>query len=248
MNSRLNTLLFKINSYPRYISAGVLKWIAIITMFIDHVGAGILRRGFTKSSVLVYDVYRVLRLVGRVSFPIFCFLLVEGYLHTGSRKKYALSMLIFAFLSEIPFDMCFYGELEIQSQNVYFTLFLGLLAMCVAGYLEEKKVPGYIVWQVIVFGLTAGLAYLLKTDYSYKGIGLIAVLFLFRDNRLFQCILGAIACAYGKTAPLAFIFVWLYNGKRSRGKVNKYIYYAVYPVHLMLFYAIHEWLYALCFG
>ena len=124
------------------ISGSTLKIIAIITMLIDHIGAGVLGRllvvrGMNEvadlnawidaNSTLVIT-YQMMRFVGRLAFPIFCFLLIEGFEHTHDVKKYALRLLSFCLISEIPFDLLFNGKiLEFGYQNVFFTLFIGLM-------------------------------------------------------------------------------------------------------------------------
>ena len=131
---------------PRFsISGSVLKMVAITTMLIDHLGAGLLlpllslpptSPLFTNDHgisflfhryLLTYEFYSLLRIIGRSAFPIFCFLLVEGLLHTSSRGKYLLRLLLFSFLSEIPFNLALFGGLRnANHQNVFFTLAIGL--------------------------------------------------------------------------------------------------------------------------
>lgn len=131
---------------PRFsISGSVLKMVAITTMLIDHLGAGLLLpllslpptsplstndHGISflfHRYLLTYEFYSLLRIIGRSAFPIFCFLLVEGLLHTSSRGKYLLRLLLFSFLSEIPFNLALFGRLRnANHQNVFFTLTIGL--------------------------------------------------------------------------------------------------------------------------
>ena len=126
------------------ISGSTLKIIAIITMLIDHIGAGVLGRllvvrGMNEAADLnawidanstLVITYQMMRFVGRLAFPIFCFLLIEGFEHTHDVKKYALRLLSFCLVSEIPFDLLFNGKiLEFGYQNVFFTLFIGLMVM-----------------------------------------------------------------------------------------------------------------------
>ena len=131
---------------PRFsISGSVLKMIAITTMLIDHLGAGLLLpllslpptsplsssgHGISflfRRYLLTYEFYSLLRIIGRSAFPIFCFLLVEGLLHTSNKGKYLLRLLLFSFLSEIPFNLALFGGLRnANHQNVFFTLAIGL--------------------------------------------------------------------------------------------------------------------------
>lgn len=140
---KANFSLSKKQLLPPVLTSGALKWIALITMFIDHIGAIILEKGAISAynqglpSAFSYDTSVFLskldffiRQIGRISFPIFCFLLVEGFYHTSNRKKYALRLFLFACISEIPFDLCFRGKiLEFSYQNVMFTLLIGFLTM-----------------------------------------------------------------------------------------------------------------------
>lgn len=136
----------------------VLKLIAIITMFIDH---------FTVVFIPGDTWYFIAgRLIGRLAFPIFAFLLVEGFFHTSNVKKYLTRLGIFALISELPFDLAFYnanflkagGDIKVdlskiftesevfytvinrflQNQNIFFTLFIGLSAVWLMNEIEKK--------------------------------------------------------------------------------------------------------------
>lgn len=120
-------------STPRGLSSTALKLIAITTMFIDHIGAvliegGILNGGMTlslsdlesfSSGSVWWKTDLILRLIGRIAFPIFAFLLVEGFLHTRDIKKYGTRLLLFGFLSEIPFDLAVYHTPFILAIRTY---------------------------------------------------------------------------------------------------------------------------------
>ena len=138
------------------ISGSTVKLVGIITMLIDHFAAAVLLRYMYAGgwSDRLYVLYTILRLVGRLGFPIFCFLLVEGFEKTRSKTKYALRLLLFALISEVPFDLAFSAKvLEFGYQNVYFTLFLGLLALCVYDYFENHKLPVAVQWLLFVAGI-----------------------------------------------------------------------------------------------
>lgn len=218
------------------ISGSTLKIIAIVTMFIDHAAAtvvrGIMRLPDVRSNMEIYgqfsELYGLMRDIGRIAFPIFCFLLVEGFLHTRDVKKYASRMFLFALISEIPFDFALKNNwIFPNKQNVYWTLLIGLLVLWGVTICYGRATIQILI---MVAGLVA--ASLLKTDYSYKGVFLIEVLYLMRFSRIYQCLGGAAAISWEIPAPVAFIPVYFYNGKR--GISLKYFFYWFYPGHLML--------------
>lgn len=229
------------------ISGSTLKLIAIITMFIDHVGAVIVERmvlkGVSFGGMSLKDLYlldQILRSIGRIGFPIFCFLLVEGFVHTKNRVKYGMRLTLFAFLSEIPFDLAFTGKVfSTKYQNVFFTLLIGLLVMAVFRVIEEKYNEKRILAIVLMLlSLTAGmtLAVILKTDYDYRGVISIVVLYVFRMYRPLQLLAGAMTFMWEIPAPAAFLAAACYNGRR--GLKLKYVFYIFYPLHLLLLYFI----------
>lgn len=241
------------------LSGSTLKLIAIITMFIDHFGAAVvcrmlMDRGLNSlntgdvatvqqwlaDNATLYMIYNIMRMIGRVAFPIFCFLLVQGFEHTHDKRKYAFRLGLFAVISEIPFDLAFSSKiLEFNYQNVFFTLFIGLLTMWACNYVEQKetwgKVPKVLLSIVIV---AAGMciAKLLKTDYDATGVFCIMVLYFLRSNKVYQILGGCLSFLWELTAPLAFIPIGFYNGKR--GWKMKYFFYIFYPAHLLLLYVI----------
>ena len=125
------------------ISGSTLKLIGIVTMLIDHIAAAILVRMLRiKWSDSLYSAYTFMRSIGRLGFPIFCFLLVEGVGRTRNKTKYALRLGMFALLSEIPFDLAFSAKvLEFEYQNVFFTLLFGMLALCAYEFVSTHRIP-----------------------------------------------------------------------------------------------------------
>ena len=224
------------------ISGSMLKWIAVLLMAVDHVGAGIvepyvlnawggspLGGTFSESWNEILAIDQIIRYIGRPSFPIFCFLLVQGFVHTHNVKKYALRLFLFALVSEIPFDLALHIKVfHWQNQNVFFTLFIGLL---VIWFIQARQ---NALWAKLA-GLLAGavLADALHTDYGAFGVALIVLLYLLRNRKPAQCILGAVCCAWELTAPLAFVPIWFYNGER--GRQPRWFFYWFYPVHLLLY-------------
>lgn len=227
----------------RVLNAGNLKTIAVISMLIDHFAYAILyfavllpnapiQRG--TDLYTVYRVYRIMRDIGRPAFPIYCFMLVEGFFYTRSRIKYARNLAVFGLISEIPFDLAFEQTwLEFSYQNVYFTLLIGLLVI----WAWDAAGPKRWYLQIAAVGAGAGLAYLMHTDYDYRGVLLIFVFYLLRQFRIPQAIGGAVAMYWEMPAVLpAFLLLPLYNGKR--GRQVKYFFYAFYPGHLLILAAV----------
>ena len=216
-------------------SNSTLKLIALITMMIDHIGA------------CLFPDQIVLRLIGRVAFPIYIFLLVEGFQRTKDIKKYILRLLAFAAISEIPFNLAFNGNLLwLDHQNVFFTLALGLIMIWCLDTLEKKpedpKKP-FLKFFIVMAFMFAALA--LRVDYVACGVAVIFVFYQYRNGDLKQEITKYIMASviffvfYGKTEMTciaAFPLIHFYNGKR--GMKLKYVFYVFYPVHLMVLWAV----------
>lgn len=238
-------------SVSRGISSSTLKLIAVFSMLIDHTAAVLVWNPLNpNATTLVQDmvagwnvpwlIYLFMRYpIGRLAFPIYCFLLVEGFIHTKNIKKYAMRMLLFAFLSEVPFDLAFYGSAwEISGQNVFFTLFFAMIAMAGIQFAERKFQNLWLMRgsQLLFVAVVCMAANGFCCDYGAKGVLMVVILYLCRYHRPTQMLAGCIAFAWEITAPLAFIPISRYNGKR--GLRLKYFFYAFYPVHLLILYGI----------
>mgnify|MGYP002646198564 CR=1 FL=1 len=249
------------------ISGSTLKIIAIITMLIDHIGAGVLGRllvvrGMNEAADLnawidanstLVITYQMMRFVGRLAFPIFCFLLIEGFEHTHDVKKYALRLLSFCLVSEIPFDLLFNGKiLESGYQNVFFTLFLGLV--CLTGLeavsqrnrnLDRKEKAKGLLLQIGIIAIVSCAAELLKCDYGAQGIIFIAGFYIFRKSHVLQVVMFLVLymATTGNQPPtytmIAAFLLLLYNGKRGKWKA-KYLFYWFYPIHIFVLYVIAQ--------
>lgn len=216
-------------------STFALKLIAIISMLIDHVTVV-----FITGNLWLYSIGRI---IGRLAFPIFVFLIVEGFFHTRNIKKYLTRLGIFAIISEIPFDLAFYNSyMHKGHQNIFFTLFLGLLAIYLINTVENKYKSKMLFVNLANAGITMAFslaAALLKTDYGFMGILLIVAFYLFRGSKpllIFSMLIlsGDLiqACSVLSIIPIAF-----YNGQKGRN--IKYFFYVFYPAHLLILYLIN---------
>lgn len=228
------------------LSGSVLKMIAILTMLIDHTAAILLTEYPPAMQPLFvfhnrgYSLYRICRDVGRVALPIFCFLLVEGFQHTRNRRKYGLSLFLFACISEIPWNFMHTNTWTYEKQNVFFTLFLGYLAFCAIEYFWEKP----SLQMVCVLGLL-GASVFLNADYGWRGYVFLLIMYWFRNEKAAQAIVGSSWLYYEWKACFAFISINLYNGQRGfiRGKAAKYFFYAFYPVHITILVLLRQLLF-----
>lgn len=231
----------------RGISGSTIKTIAILAMFIDHIGAGVLERYMNLNQISfsltekmgMEALYWFMRGIGRIGFPIFCFLLVEGFVHTRNVKKYAARLFAFCLISEIPFDLLFNGKLlEFGYQNVFFTLLIGLLTMCALRAVEKQTWNGIgkIICYFLVLLAGMWLADFLRTDYGANGVFTIIALYAFRKNKVTQIIAGCISFLWELPALFAFIPIGFYNG--TRGRELKYFFYIFYPAHLLFLYLV----------
>lgn len=218
----------------RGLTGNKLKMTAMITMVIDHIGAAIIEKGFPYA----WKIDMVLRIIGRLSFPIFCFLLAEGFVHTRDRKKYASRLLGFALISEVPFDLAFYDSVfYIGHQNVFFTLFIGILVLT-----GLQRFRNSLLKQVAVILAGSAAALVLRCDYDAAGVILISLMYLLRYDKTLMLVSGAVMSAAQSVgcfgaAALAYIPISAYNGERGQMKL-KYTFYWFYSIHLLLFYGI----------
>lgn len=220
----------------RILSGSMLKLIAMISMLIDHTA-------FILGPVLPFMVsplltvagreitlYWIMRKIGRIAFPIFCFLITEGYVHTRNKLKYGLNLLIFAIISEIPFNLVFNRFFIFKYQNVFFTLFLGLLLI----YILESVSNQFK--KAILMGIFVVISMYINCDYGFKGVLLILLIYLLKNNPVPQAILSYPLLSGGLAALTAFLPINLYSGKRGFIKSNtlKYGFYLFYPIHIVI--------------
>ncbi len=214
-----------------------LKIIAMISMVIDHLGCFI----FGEMDVTLFSFHGysltlayAARCIGRIAFPIYAFLIVEGFKYTHDRKKYALNMAVFAVISEIPYNLVYSGTLRYSVQNVYFTLLLGFLMLCTIEQFKEQKLKQALMLVVLFF-----VSIVINSSHTYTGVILIVVMYLLDKHRAPQAIIGtALQPRFMYCSLLAYIPLNMYNGERGfiRGKAAKYFFYLFYPAHLLILY------------
>lgn len=228
-------------SASRGLSGSSLKLWAMGLMVIDHIGAVLLAPMLpgaglpdslliflTAPGSLLAWAYGICRLLGRLSFPIYCFLLGEGFAHTHSRGRYLARLVGFGLLSEVPFDLASTGRwLELGHQNVFFTLALALLALW--GWERFARQPELRFLSLAACALAADLG---GTDYGSFGVLLVLALFLLRDRPPVRDGVGSLLCLWEISAPLAFLLIRRYNG--TRGLPLGVAFYWFYPAHLLV--------------
>ena len=215
-----------------------LKLIAICTMLIDHMG-------YTLFPGVMW-----LRCVGRVAFPIFCFLIAEGCVYTHDRKKYAARLLVFALLSEIPYNLMNSGMIwDPYDQNVLWTLLLGALVCWLMDWALKKCTPLSFVLTGAVMLAAYWLLEIGNTDYGGWGM-LLGAAFYGVHRAPSGAVVKMIAQAFGLAffsigvmggylsielwSLAALVPIWLYNGQRGfSNKAVQYGFYAFYPVHIL---------------
>ncbi|MDU1315499.1 TraX family protein [Anaerococcus hydrogenalis] len=216
------------------INGAVLKYIAFISMFIDHFNKAIITPLLNYQQPLVF-ISSLFDIIGRIAFPIFAFMIVEGFYKTKSRWKYLRNLLVFAVISEIPYDM-FQSKVFVnnRSQNIMWALALGLFSLIIVDKLKEKFKNKYI-WilvSIIIVAINAIIATLLSFDYDYYSIIIIFILYIFYDKRFVGSLLSYLVIIKEIYAILGFAIINLYNGEK--GKQNKLFNYLFYPVHLFI--------------
>lgn len=237
------------------ISSFTLHIIAMGLMLCDHMWA------------LLFPAAEWLTCIGRIAFPIFAFMIVEGYTHTRNLKRYMLRILIWACLSEIPFNIMCGGSIFYPlHQNVLWTFLLSLLMITLIEKCKARFKRAAAV--LLSIGITLPgfvLGYLIFTDYFGGGVLTVLVFYFFR-KRNWKCLLAQVVCLYILNvellggyciivnifghdvelvqqgfALLALIPIWLYRGRQGfHSKAFQYVCYAFYPVHMIVLLIIRE--------
>jgi len=214
-------------------SSFILKLIAVTSMLIDH------------SGYLIFNQFSFMNYIGRLAFPIFAFLITEGYIHTTNLKRYFSRLLIFAVISQVPYMLLFNNNFTL---NILFTLALGLLVITVYNKLTNKLLG------ILFVIFSAIIAELLHLDYGWFGITIIFIFYIFKTKKIYMNMLFAFTTFinyiyyFSKTSRIEYLLIILfcvlslipinlYNGKK--GKNIKYFLYIFYPLHLIVLYLIN---------
>lgn len=233
MKEKMNRLCSKV----QFLSGAWLKLIAITSMLIDHVNKSLIYPNLVSNYGFLTIVSNVFDIIGRIAFPLFCFLLVEGYFKTRSRKKYLLQLLLFGIISEVPFDMFTTASFFNKNwNNVMFTLAFVLITIWSIDTLKVKmqKLPKalwYFVSLLIVIVMCIAAMYF-SLDYEHHAILIGYFFYLFHDVPLLAIPFGYASMYTQPWALLGFGLTLTYNGER--GKQYKMLNYWFYPVHLLI--------------
>lgn len=226
------------------ISSAGLHILAMAIMLCDHLG------------MVLFPQAAWMRSVGRLAFPIFAFLLVEGFCHTKNFTKYAGRMFVCALIAEVPFDLMTSGRLvDFSHQNVIWTLLIALFLMWVAEQYRSHSGKRFqamlVIWIVLGFFLGEALA----TDYSGAGVLMVLVFFFFHERTpaslvmQFACLFilnaffvpSVFISVFGyeilqqTLAILALPLIWLYRGRQGyHSQGFQYLHYAFYPCHALI--------------
>lgn len=218
----------------RALSSFVLRLIALVCMCVDHAGLAL----FPSAGAF--------RCVGRLAFPLYCFLLAQGFAHTRDIRAYARRLLLLACVSEVPFDLLIFGRVSsAMEQNVVFSLLLGLMALYAAKALAKRPLPcALAILALMLLAMAAQVSFgwlgiALCLAYGYAGDdkkrqALFTVLLTLLYS--FTLLLSGVARAWvtvSLCAALSVLPILLYNGRPGpRGKALTFCFYAAYPLHL----------------
>lgn len=231
------------------VTAATLKWYGCATMFFYSLSMTVVQNGLlhvnqfsntqlrqmwaADPDLMVLSSWAaVFQLLGGLAIPVFAFLLVEGFLHTRNYRAYLIRMVGFAFLSEIPFDLAMSGRIfDWGSQNLLFTLTIGLVMLYgLRLFAAGKGVKLLIVLAAVLWSV------LMKTQFGLCMVLLIAVYYLLKEHKAKLWVSGAISLMY-VTGPVSNFVLKRYNHQRGE-QPSKYLFYILYPLHLLILGAI----------
>lgn len=249
-------------------SALTLRIVACLTMLLDHIG-------------YLYGIAS-LRIIGRISFPIFLFLIVNGYRHTSNRFLYALRLGVFAAASQVPFSLFTTGSYLTGKGNVLFTLLICLLCIWISDAMDKNRLLRRLSLLPMIAAFCLYSSGMISSDYGIKAILMATVFFAFDRNTagdklllsvgmlislyynyLINCVKQLLIFVQGDQAMvptmsrwdslqifslLSLLFILTYNGKpgirpqkKAAAKLMQYGFYAFYPLHMLLLWALNTY-------
>jgi hypothetical protein len=228
-----------------FLSSNILKIVACISMLLDHIG------------FIFFPQYVIFRILGRIAFPIFAFMIAEGCFYTKNKLKRLLVMSNFALIMQIGLYM-FTGMTDF---NIFIHFSLSIIVIYLIDYIEEKIKNKQLIFAIITTLATLLLlAYLYwfseNYNYLYSNYGIFAIImpvvlyvikkYLPNINHIvcvpvicifMYLMLLKIKFPYQLYGMMSCLFIILYNGKK--GKLNlKYLFYIFYPLHFIILYGI----------
>lgn len=234
-----------------HISARGLKNFAVIIMLLVNTSTIILEKGLiqldtytqaelldamdaTPNLVYLAGIDSVIQLLAGLAVPIFAFLLVEGFLHTGDYVKYLIRVAVVALISEIAYDFAMTGKfLEFSQQNPMVALAICLIMLYFMRAVDHMAAVERIICHILLTLCAAFWVIIVHTEYGLEMVLLAAVFYCFRDKTAVKILLGILISLIDPTGPLAFCGIAYYSGERKL-KLSKYVYYVLYPLHLLV--------------
>lgn len=248
-----DNILERRRSWMPRVSVNTLKIAGAILMTLYFFGAAVIQNGILHvqrytpeelSQLLAGDanamlwagIASVAEIIGMIAISIFAYLTAKGAEHTSSMGRYILSVLVFALISEVPYDLAVYGQVwNWESQNTLWAVFIALVALWMIRRVEGRGAASYVLSAVAVLGGCLWTV-LLNCKFGWGFVLITAVLFLFRKNRTMSLIAGLGASLVYLTAAMGFILISICTGEYRKGEsgLSKYAYYAYYPIMLLL--------------
>lgn len=238
-------------------SHNALIIIAMFSMLMDHIAFVLIQNGKLYGyDVALYEnaislpearpwviLCKILRMIGRLAFPIYTFLIVEGFRKTSNIFSYMLRILVLAIVSEIPFDLIIFNKCFsydcLMLQNVLFTYFIGLLMLL--GVRALNSLSEFLT--VIPAVIAVGMCYFLKTDYWLEGILLMYVFYMFRHDLNVKCLIALIITflmtmeRYYGFGAMSIYFIYFYDGQKGYLDLKRF-HYLFYPLHMLVLYGV----------
>ncbi len=228
-----------------------IKYIAIIAMIIDHIAMFFLAPG-ENGSLPGVALYSTMRVIGRLTGPLMLYFLVEGFIYTSSRMKYGVRLLVFGLISQIPYALSHYNKLLVMDFNVIITLFVSFLMLAAYENTENRFLRGLVVFILIMATSCC--------DWGVIGPFMAWLFYKNHDDKKAQikayvvvCVILIVSAAYFLYSNghhwygelwqagmfLVIPFLLCYNGESgSKSAVNKWFFYIIYPLHLLIFWVI----------